>query len=124
MIIMAESAHGTLRTVFLAPMVGDFAARQWGVLTGSLLSLFLAWLMAPWLGARDGATLMRIGLLWVALTAGAEIWIGIALDLSRQRMLEDYNPAQGGMLGIGMVFLACAPWLAAKLRKLTPDTPV
>jgi hypothetical protein len=40
LVIMAvESAHGTLRELFVAPLIGDLRARQISVFTGSLLLL-------------------------------------------------------------------------------------
>ena len=36
LIIAIESVHGTLRVLFLQPLVGDFRARQIAVFTGSL----------------------------------------------------------------------------------------
>jgi hypothetical protein len=39
-IILVEMLHGIARTMFLAPAIGDFRARQVAVFTGSLLNLF------------------------------------------------------------------------------------
>jgi hypothetical protein len=39
LIISAEVVHGTLRTLFLAPLIGDFHARQVSVFTGSAIIL-------------------------------------------------------------------------------------
>lgn len=44
LIIAAETAHGILRTLPLAPAVGDLQARQVGVPVGSLPGLAVAWL--------------------------------------------------------------------------------
>ncbi len=38
-IMCVEFIHGVLRTLYLAPLVGDFQARQISVLLGSLLIL-------------------------------------------------------------------------------------
>jgi hypothetical protein len=46
-LIAAEFVHGTLRTIFLVPVVGDFRSRQIGVFTGSALILTVAYLMVP-----------------------------------------------------------------------------
>lgn len=116
MILIADSAHAALHAQYLAPVVGDFAARQWSVLSSSLLTLLITWLMTPWLDARGNITLARIGLLWVALSIGTQIWIGLAMGLSRQRMFEDYDLAQGGLSALGMLLLAFAPWLGVKLQ--------
>jgi hypothetical protein len=32
-----------------------------------------------------------------------------------RRIAADFDPRQGGLLGFGMLFLFCAPWLAARL---------
>ena len=51
-LIGAEVVHGALRTLYLAPRVGDLRARQLGVFTGSGLILAIARLAAPWLRAE------------------------------------------------------------------------
>lgn len=50
LIVVAEVINGTLRTLVVAPLVGDFTARQIGVLTGSVLIGAVAWACSPWLG--------------------------------------------------------------------------
>jgi hypothetical protein len=41
-IIIVETLHGIVRTMFLAPAFGDFEARQVAVFTGSFLILLVA----------------------------------------------------------------------------------
>lgn len=53
-IVAVESAHGILREWFLAPLVGDFRARQLAVFTGSLLILGATCLFERWM--RAGTT--------------------------------------------------------------------
>jgi hypothetical protein len=50
-LIAVEFIHGTLRTIFLVPVVGDFRSRQIGVFTGSVLILAVAYVLVPWLHA-------------------------------------------------------------------------
>lgn len=59
--ILAESVHGTIRQLFIAPAIGDLPARQFGVFIGSDYNLsqggvvgfgLLFLLFAPTLGAR------------------------------------------------------------------------
>ena len=45
-----------------------------------------------------------------------EFSLGAALGYTRERMLSDYNVAQGGLMGFGLLFLLFAPALAARLR--------
>jgi hypothetical protein len=50
-----------------------------------------------------------------------EIGLGrLILDLPWDRITEDYDPARGGSLGFGLLFMAVSPLLAAELRKTQP----
>jgi len=55
---------------------------------------------------------------------GFEVAFGRLLaGASWHRRAEDYNLAQGGLLGLGMLWLLCAPRLAAvvRQRRASPD---
>ena len=52
LLITAELVHGIVRALVLAPVVGDFRARQLGVFTGSLLILLITALTIRWIRAR------------------------------------------------------------------------
>ena len=114
LIILAETAHGWLRAVFIAPAIGDLRARQGGVLVGSLLVLAIAWLTARWMVARTLRRQLCIGGAWVALTLAFEILLGRAMGASWDRILSDYNPARGGFMLAGLVVLFLAPWLTRR----------
>jgi hypothetical protein len=118
LIVLAETVHGVLRQMFLAPAIGDLPARQVGVFVGSAIIFAIAWLTIRWIGARRVRELFAIGAVWVALIVAFEISLGLALGYSRARMLSDYDLANGGWMGFGLLFLLCAPWLAAKARDL------
>ena len=52
LIMLAETVHGMVRELFIAPVLGDLRARQLGVLVGCVLIFAIAWLTARWMGAR------------------------------------------------------------------------
>jgi hypothetical protein len=123
LVILAETIHGTLRTLFLAPLIGDFPARQLSVFTGMVIIFAVAWFTHRWMLAfptprastpPPQTTLWQIGALWVALTVAFEITLGRALGLSWARIFEDYNLAQGGLMLIGLIAMFATPWLVAK----------
>lgn len=99
LIVTAETVHGTLLQLFLAPAIGDLRARQVGVLVGSLIIFGAAWLV---------------------LIVAFEFALGTALGYSRTRMLEDYDLTAGGYMGFGLLFLLLAPSLAARVRGFGP----
>jgi hypothetical protein len=118
-IVAVESAHGTLRELFLAPLVGDFRARQIAVFTGSLLILGVAYLSVRWIRAGSTARLLAVGLLWLCLTLLFEFGLGLfVLGYSWERMASDYDLSRGGLMPFGLVLLTLAPLMAARLRGL------
>jgi hypothetical protein len=118
LIVIAESIHGIVRQVFLAPVIGDLPARQVGILIGSAIIFAIAWACIRWISAGSFAEQLKVGLLWVVLIAIFEFSLGAALGYSRERMLSDYNVAEGGFMGLGLLFMLFAPALAAKARDL------
>jgi hypothetical protein len=116
-IILAESVHGTLRTLYLAPLMGDASARRLGVLIGSVLIVAIALAFARWLGDLPRRQLFAIGALWVVLTVAFEIVLGrVVLHASWERILSDYDVTRGGLMVFGLLVLWCSPWLAHRLR--------
>jgi hypothetical protein len=116
-IMCFEFIHGVLRAMYLAPLVGDFQARQISVLLGSLLILMIAYLCVQWIRADTIGALLTVGLVWLALTVAFELSLGrFSLGLSWERMTSDYDVPHGGLLPFGLVVLALSPLIAAKLR--------
>lgn len=116
-----EILHGTVRSLFLVPAVGDWRSRQIGACTGSLLVLLIASLTVRWLAAHTRKALLGVGLLWLALMLTFELAAGRFLArYSWPRILSDYDLSQGGLLGIGMLVLAFSPLIAARLRGVLP----
>ena len=116
LIMLAESGHGAIREVFIAPVIGDLAARQLGVFIGCGIIFAIAWLTARWMGARTRRAQWQAGALWVVLTLAFEIVLGRMLGLSWVRILSDYNFARGGLMIFGLAFMLAAPRLAWALR--------
>lgn len=116
-IVCVESIHGTLRTLFLAPYVGDFQSRQISIFTGSLLILLVAYLFIRWIRAETTRSLIVVGLVWLALTLLFEVSLGrFVLGLSWERLASDYDISRGGLLLFGLIFLTLSPLIAARLR--------
>lgn len=119
--IMAESLNGTIRELWLVPALGSIRAHQVAFVIGSMLILAIATLLIPWLRASRISELIQVGLLWVALTLGFEVGLGhFILGYSWSRIAADYNPMQGGWMSLGIVLVALAPLIAAKVRGVLP----
>ena len=115
--MLAETAHGAIREVFIAPAIGGLRARQLGVFVGALLILIIAWLMARWLNAATRRDQLLVGAFWVGLTLVFEFTLGRATGESWSRILADYNPARGGLMLLGLAFMFCTPmFVKARVR--------
>jgi hypothetical protein len=134
LIIVAESIHGTCRTLFLVPLVGDFPARQVSVFTGMVIIFTIAWFTHRWMvnphvsrhpdespalspSPPPQTIFWQIGALWVALTLAFEITLGRALGLSWPRIFEDYDLRNGGLMLIGLVGMFITPWVVTRMRQ-------
>jgi hypothetical protein len=119
LIVFAEIIHGVIRGAFLVPVVGDLRSRQIGVFTGSIIILMVALACIRWIGANGKRQLLGVGILWLFLMLGFEVAFGrFVLVFSWNRIASDYNLLSGGFLPIGLLILAAAPLIAAKIRRL------
>ena len=116
-IILVEVLHSIVSILFLAPVLGDFRARQVAVFTGSLLILAVATLCIRWVRPADAGEAVSIGIVWLVLTLAFEVGFGrYVAHATWSRIASDYNLLQGGLLPIGLLLLTAAPLIAAKVR--------
>jgi len=113
-LMLFETLHGAVREVFIAPRIGALHARQLGVPVGCAIVFVVAWFAARWLGATMRAQQLVVGGLWVLLTLLFEFTLGRAVGTSWNQMLSDYNPARGGLMVLGLVFMFVTPMLVAR----------
>jgi hypothetical protein len=116
-IIAAESVNGTIRRLWLIPILGEARAGQIGFVVGAIVIIAIAAFFVKWMRVETTAALLLIGLLWAGLTLLFEIALGrLVIDYSWARIAADYDITQGGLMAIGLIVLLFAPWSAAKLR--------
>jgi hypothetical protein len=116
LIMLAETGHGVVREVFIAPLIGGLRARQLGVFVGCVIIFVIALLLARWMKAGTSRDQFRVGAYWVALTLIFELALGRAMGASWTRILSDYNPSHGGLMLAGLAFMFLTPWLTRKIR--------
>ncbi len=117
LIILAESILGIARTLMLEPRLGSLRARQIGVFVGCAVIFAFAWLLVRWQGTCSRPQLLLVGTLWAGLTICFEIGLGRLLGLGWDRITEDYDPARGGLMLFGLMFMMFAPLLAGAARR-------
>jgi hypothetical protein len=116
LLMAVEVVHGIARSLLLAPLVGDFRARQIAVATGSLLILLMTTATIRWMRADTTRRLLAIGMLWVVLTLAFEVGVGrFVAGYSWDRIASDYDLVKGGLLPLGLAVMALSPLLAKVL---------
>jgi hypothetical protein len=113
LIILAETVHGVVRTAVLEPRLGGFRARQLAVFTGSAIIFAVARRFYRGDASSRGA-LAATGLVWAALTVAFELALARVLGMPQEHVLTDYDLRRGGLLGLGITFMAACPLLAAR----------
>jgi hypothetical protein len=123
LIIFAESIHGTLRELLLAPRIGDLTARRAGVVTGTAIIFAITMLTIRWIGAVRPIDLIAIGIGWAGLTIAFEALLGAwVFGYPKERIIADFDIRQGGLMGFGILFMVFVPVTSAIIRGSGPGT--
>ncbi|MCC6151037.1 MAG: hypothetical protein IT461_12365 [Planctomycetes bacterium] len=117
LIMVVETVHGIVRTLWITPVLGDLGSRQAALPVAAALILLITLLTSRWLKARSIGVQLCVGGLWAALTLGFEFGLGVLLGYSMERVSQDYNPMQGGFMAFGLAFMALCPLLASRLAR-------
>lgn len=117
MIIPLAVLNGAVRDYALQALLGEYALPLSGI-TLSGLVLALAWLFIPRLGVNKSGQLVLMGLVWAGLAMVFECMLGVVMGRSLANMLATYDVRSGNLWLLVVVCIGCAPWVAAKMRKL------
>lgn len=113
----AETLHGIFRAAVLVPRIGKKAAMKVAIITGSLLAFALCWWQVPAMGVVATMPLLGIGMVLALFMSAFDVllarWL---LKCPWSRAFEDFNPASGNYLLIGVILLALFPWLVMRLQ--------
>lgn len=111
-------ANGLFREAMLLPTFGTPSAF---VLSGLLLSALIigvAWVSLPWFRLRRSGQFWLAGFGWLALTLAFEFSFGLAQGESWSMMFEPYTFKDGNLWPVVLAVIACAPFIAAKMRRM------
>ena len=117
LIALGEVVNGNVRVRLLHSRFGKKRAKLISFLSGTFLIYTLCWLTLPWLAPSGYLDCLRIGLVWLVIMLALDIYFGrYVFKLTWQRVWEDFNPAAGNMLGLGMLILFLSPLVVFELQ--------
>lgn len=115
-ILVLAILNGALREAVLIPRLGTPTGL---ILSGLLLSALIvgvSYVALPWLGARQSAQLLSVGLGWLVLTIIFEFSFGLWQGKAWPVLLEAYTFKDGNVWPMVLLSTALAPYIAARLR--------
>jgi len=111
-------ANGTLREFLLTPRLGARLGHVLSTLLLCVLIFLVAWLVTPWIGARQPADTWRLGTLWLVLTLAFEFIVGhYVFGNSWQNLLADYDLLHGRIWLLVPIITFIGPRLALAMPR-------
>ncbi len=118
LIMLAETAHGVVRGMFLAPSLGEDAATRIGWPVGMVLVLLVSVLAIRWTHISGLGALLRLGAVWAVLTVAFELAVGALRGFDHAQLAEALNPRTGSIAYSALVMLMvplAADWLRRRI---------
>jgi hypothetical protein len=117
MLASVETLHGIARTIFVVPKIGNKRAKQYSVISGTLLAFAVCYIMVPWLDINVEYQLVLVGLVLSIFMATFDIILArFVVKLKWKSIINDFNPAKGNYLIFGLILLTIIPYAVIKLK--------
>ena len=117
MLASVETLHGIARTIFIVPKIGNKRAKQYSVISGTLLAFAVCYIMVPWLDINVAYQLILIGLVLAVFMAVFDIVLArFVVKLKWESIINDFNPAKGNYLIFGLILLIIIPCVVMKIK--------
>lgn len=114
--------NGILRETTYKQFVGDLAAHQISTATGIIFFGIIFYFVFKRWKIESAKHAVLIGLIWLALTILFEFGFGhYIMGNPWQKLLHDYNLAEGRVWGLFLVWITIAPFVFYKLLNMKAD---
>jgi hypothetical protein len=113
----AETLHGITRATLLVPRVGKARALRISIVSGSALAFAVCYFLVPTVGLATIGQHLILGAGLALFMALFDLVMGkLLLRRSWRKALDDFNPATGNLLVVGLALLVLFPAVVAVLR--------
>lgn len=117
LIAAGEVLNGNLRVRYLQRRFDRKPGRVAAFATGVVMFSLIAWLLLPWVGPDDIGDCLLVGLVWTILLTLLDLYFGrYVFRMPWRKILDDFNPLKGNLLGVGLCLLFICPSLVFLLR--------
>lgn len=110
LLAVGEVLNGNLRVRVLHGIYGKYRAKQISFISGTIIIYAITWFALPWISPVTYFDCYEIGFVWLVTMLGLDIYFGrYVFKLRWSKIVEDFNPLKGNLLGIGMILLFLSP---------------
>jgi uncharacterized membrane protein len=115
-LVVLAIANGTLRTLVLAPRIGEHTGRFVSTLLLSVFIAVAAWLTIPWIEPATERDAWLVGGIWLVLTLAFEFGVGHwVFRNSWKKLLDEYDLSKGRIWTLVLATTLLAPVVAFRL---------
>jgi hypothetical protein len=117
LIAAGEVLNGNIRVRIIQRKYGRKKGKQMSFFSGVMIFTVIAWFLLPWIDPKNILDCIRVGLIWVFIMIILDLFFGrFVFRFSWVKILEDFNPVKGNLLGVGMILLLLCPTFIFLLR--------
>lgn len=110
LIAAGEVVNGNIRVRVLTQRFGKKRARKISFFSGLFIIYSIAWFVMPWVSPVSLRECLLVGLVWLLMLLCLDIYFGrYVFRFKWRRIMDDFDPRKGNLLGVGMVLLFLCP---------------
>lgn len=118
LIAVGEIINGNIRVRYLQRKYGKYRAKQFSFFSGVAFFSIIIWFSLSWVGPSNLFQCFALGFIWMSLMTLLDIYFGkYIFHYSWNRIVDDFNPSKGNLLGIGMLLIFLCPAIVFILQK-------
>lgn len=123
-IALFETILGAFRRVILAAYIGVDNAEALGLISASTLVFLVAYVSRDWIGTKSNRERALVGTVWYVCMVSFDVCLGLAIGQSWKDIARQFDPWQGGKLGIAMSVMFFAPFVVEFMTRPKATTAV
>lgn len=118
LIAFGEVINGNIRVRILHGKFGKKRAKTLSFISGVLIIFAICWITLSWINPSGYKDCILTGSIWLIIMMCLDIYFArYVFKLQWNKIIDDFNPMKGNLLGIGMAFLFSCPSVVFWLNK-------
>jgi len=110
LLAFSEVVNGNFRVRVLHHFCGKKRAKKMSFFSGTTIIYSICWFTLSWVSPVNYFDCFKIGFVWLLIMLSLDIYFGrYVFKFKWSKIIEDFNPLKGNLLGVGMLLLFLSP---------------